>query len=121
MKAKLLDELRTLPEGFEYDHVKSLPYLNKLIEETLRLYPATPMLLPRVVPNGGVEMKGHYLPGGSVVGASAYVLQRNPAVFPDPLRFDPSRWDNPTQEMKQSFMAFGAASRGRPQVSLLVS
>lgn len=113
IKARLLNELQTLPDGFVYEHVKSLPYLNKVIEETLRLYPAASGILPRVVPNGGVEMKGHYLPGGSVVGSSAYVLQRNPAVFPDPLKFDPSRWDSPTQEMKQSFMAFGAASRSR--------
>jgi cytochrome P450 len=113
VKAKLLDELKTLPEGFEYNQVKSLPYLNKVIDETLRMYPATPGNLPRDVPSDGVVVKGHYIPGRSVVGSSAYLMQRNAEVLPDSLKFDPSRWEKPTQEMKDSFMPFGAASRSK--------
>ncbi|KAK8011693.1 hypothetical protein PG990_010658 [Apiospora arundinis] len=55
---------------------------------------------------------GHYIPSGYVVSVGAYSMHRNPSVFPDPERFDPSRWVSPTKDMKDSFVPFGGGSRG---------
>jgi cytochrome P450 len=41
-----------------------LPYLNACISESLRLHNVIGMPLPRVVPEGGVELEGHFLPAG---------------------------------------------------------
>ena len=38
-------------------------------------------------------------------------MHKNPAIFPDPLEFIPERWESPTKEMKDSFVAFGGGSR----------
>ncbi|KAI0131911.1 cytochrome P450 [Xylariales sp. AK1849] len=111
VKNKLLDELNTLPDGFGYREVKSLPYLGQVIEETLRLYPAAPSGLPRSVPKEGAELAGHYIPAGYTVSSQAYSMHRNPTVYPEPLNFDPSRWEKPTQSIKDSFVAFGGGSR----------
>ncbi|KAH6660901.1 cytochrome protein [Truncatella angustata] len=111
IKNELLRELRTVPEGFEYSDIKSLPYLNRIIEESLRLYPAAPSGLPRVVPAGGVQFSGHYLPAGSTVAAQAWSMHRLPNIFPEPLKFDPSRWESPTKAMKDAFVPFGGGSR----------
>lgn len=116
VQQRLADEVRRLlpppPGRFEDHDVQQLPYLNQVIEEALRLYPPAPSALPRVVPPGGATLSGHFLPGGSVVCTQAYSLHRNPDVFPNPDVFDPSRWEHPTKEMKDSFMAFGGGSRG---------
>jgi cytochrome P450 len=44
---------------------------------------------------------------------SSWLMQRNPDVFPDPMKFDPSRWVDPTQfrKLDSNIMAFGGGSR----------
>ncbi|KAI1809246.1 cytochrome P450 [Poronia punctata] len=111
VKSRLLGELATLPDDFQYEQLRQLPYLNHVIDETLRRYPTAPAGLPREVPLGGAQVCGHYIPAGYTVATQAYTMHRNQAVFPEPEKFDPSRWENPTQAMKDSFMPFGAGSR----------
>lgn len=111
VRARLVAELAALPAGFGDADLKPLPYLAQVIEETLRLYSAVPMGLPRAVPPEGARLCGHWVPGGCTVSVQAYSMHRNPAVFPDPLKFDPSRWAAPTPPMKESFFPFGGGSR----------
>ncbi|KAI1456501.1 putative cytochrome P450 [Annulohypoxylon moriforme] len=111
IKEKLMAEIRTLPDNFEDPDVKKLKYLDNVIQETLRLYSAAPAGLPRVVPPEGATLGGYFVPGGYTVSAQAYSMHRNPAVYPEPLKFDPSRWENPTKAMKDSFVPFGGGSR----------
>ncbi|OTA99874.1 hypothetical protein M426DRAFT_324762 [Hypoxylon sp. CI-4A] len=111
VKAKLLAELQTLPGSFEDNDLKKLPYLDHVIQETLRLHTAVPSGLPRTVPPEGTTMSGYFIPGGYTVSAQSYSMHRNPEVYPDPLKYDPSRWENPTKAMKDAFVAFGGGSR----------
>ncbi|KAF9877845.1 benzoate 4-monooxygenase cytochrome [Colletotrichum karsti] len=111
VKAKLLKELETLGEDFGYDELRELQYLNWIVNETLRLYTALPCGLPRIVPAGGSELAGHFIPEGATVTTQAYSLHRDEHAFPDPYRFYPDRWENTTQEMKDCTMPFGGGSR----------
>ncbi|KAL3440804.1 cytochrome P450 [Aspergillus insuetus] len=111
VRAELLSSLHTLPEGYTDEHLRGLPYLAQVIEETLRLYGAAPGALPRTVPEGGLECGGYHIPPGSTVSTQAWTLHRDPNTFPNPLKFDPSRWSNSSKEMKAAFTAFGAGSR----------
>ncbi|EPQ56837.1 cytochrome P450 [Gloeophyllum trabeum ATCC 11539] len=72
----------------------SLPYLNAVVKESLRLGTPFPGL-PRVVPPRGMILEGKYIPGGTVVSVPAYAIQVSPEHFgPDPLSFRPERWLN---------------------------
>ena len=55
--------------------VGGLPYLNAVIEESLRLGPPVALGLPRVVPADGAEVSGQWLPGG--VSQSHVLLHRS--------------------------------------------
>ncbi|KAJ0301104.1 hypothetical protein Brms1b_012546 [Colletotrichum noveboracense] len=111
VKKKLLAELATLPEDFGYEDLREMPYLNWIVNETLRLYTALPCGLPRIVPAGGSELAGHFIPERATVTTQAYSLHRDEHAFPDPYRFYPDRWEHTTQEMKDCTMPFGGGSR----------
>ncbi len=98
--------------------IDSLPLLDSLLQETLRLYAAAPAIQPRRTPFSpcGTTIEGYSnIPGGVRVSANAYTLHRNPEVFPEPLKWVPERWMDPTEgnreEMKRWFWAFGSGGR----------
>lgn len=78
------EEVKKLSSDFKDVDVEQLPLLNAVIEETLRLYGAAPGMLPRKVPEGGVEMGGHWVPEGTTVTTQSYSLHRDPDIFHNP-------------------------------------
>ncbi|CAG7918753.1 unnamed protein product [Penicillium olsonii] len=86
VRDKLAAEVSTLPEGFKHNDVRALPYLNRVIRESVRLYAAVPSVLPRAVPSEGAQFLGFFIPGGSVVSTQCYSLHRVKEYFNDPLK-----------------------------------
>ena len=49
-------------DEINFSSVSTLPYLLACLDEALRMYPPVPIGLPRVVPEGGAMIAGHYVP-----------------------------------------------------------
>lgn len=99
-----------------YNAALKLPYLDAVIQESFRLFPAVGLLLERHVPPGGANICGEYIPGGTIVGCNAWVLHRREEVFgSDVDTFRPERWldASPAQlkTMKGTMFHFGAGPR----------
>ena len=109
----LIEEVSTLPVDFMDHELRGLPLLNNVLNETLRLKGPILQGLPRYVPIGGADFCDYYIPGGNVVGIQAYTMHRNPNVWTNPEIFDPSRWDDPSKDMRDSFVPFGGGSRSK--------
>ncbi len=63
--AKLTAEIRSTfksESDIDFASVSTLPYLLACLDEALRMYPPVPIGLPRVVPRGGANIAGHYVP-----------------------------------------------------------
>jgi cytochrome P450 len=84
IQTQLEAEVATLQPGFHDDQLESLPYLNAVIDETLRLYGAAPGSLPRQPPKGGAFMGEYFVPEGTTVSSQAYTLHRDPVMYPQP-------------------------------------
>ncbi|KAM5382641.1 hypothetical protein ACJZ2D_002431 [Fusarium nematophilum] len=70
-----------------------LPFMDAVLHEGLRCFPAIPMSLPRYVPQGGRIIDGFSLPEKTVVSCQSFSVHRiNDDVFPDPDTFYPERW-----------------------------
>ncbi|KAF3000604.1 hypothetical protein E8E14_000906 [Neopestalotiopsis sp. 37M] len=92
-----------------------LPYLDAVVQEGLRCFPAIPMSLPRVVPDGGPVIDDVPVPEGTIVSCQAHSVQRyNGHVYPDPERFDPDRWlsSDGADERRRHMFAFSYGGRG---------
>jgi cytochrome P450 len=83
---KTLEIEEGIKDGLSDEHLRDLPYMNQVINEALRLYPVVPSGLPRVVPEKGSTLAGHWLPGGATVTTQLYSLQRDSEVFEHPER-----------------------------------
>ncbi len=113
IRATLVRELTTLPDGFGEAQLRELPYLGQVLEEAMRLFNAAPSMLPREVPPEGATLAGYRFTGGVTVGVQSYSLHRDPDIFPNPDVFDPSRWETPTQAMKDAMMPFSRGARSK--------
>ncbi|GJJ15316.1 hypothetical protein Clacol_009592 [Clathrus columnatus] len=109
------------------DDLQNLPYLNAVINETLRLAPplasGTQRYLPKGSANGGVMLGNTWIPEGTYVQIHTYSLHRNPKYFsPDPEVFQPERWlDKGYNTDKSAFIPFsyGPANCIGRQIALI--
>lgn len=102
-----------LTEGSD-EPLDKLPFLEAVVSEGLRCFPAIPMSLPRYVPAGGRVIDGYEVPGGTVVSCQAYSVHRlNEGVFPGAERFEPERWLGAEGDAERRKLQFAFASGGR--------
>lgn len=71
--------------------LRRLPYLARVVSETLRLYPAV-VASPRQAASD-FEFAGHRIKRGTHVMVSQYATQRSAAIWPQAESFRPERWD----------------------------
>ncbi len=90
------------------EHVAQLRYLDATVKEALRLTPVVPdvgRLLTRPM-----RIDGRDLPAGVVAAVCIYLVHRRPDVWPEPERFDPTRFiDRRTSPYE--FLPFGGGVR----------
>ncbi|GME24115.1 cytochrome p450 [Neofusicoccum parvum] len=91
---KLVEEVRGEAgvEEFTMETLARLPYLNAVINESLRLYPPTPDMMYRLVPEGGAMICGTHVPAGAVVGLHQWPAYHSSKNFHRPEEFIPERW-----------------------------
>lgn len=128
LQARLRQELHTLASPILYHRASALssctdakaldtlPLLDAILQETLRLYASVPGPQPRLTPYPSCRLAGiDGIPGGMRVSANAWCLHRNEAVFPQAEKWKPERWMNADEEklkeMKRWFWAFGSGGR----------
>ncbi|VUC34757.1 unnamed protein product [Clonostachys rosea] len=96
-----------------YRDVDTIPLLDAIILETLRLYPSVQGAQPRVTPKD-TTMGPFQVPQGVLVQSYAYHAHRNQDAFPDPEKWDPERWLRASPEqlvnMRKWFWAFGSGA-----------
>lgn len=126
IQARLLTEIDAASLSFPVTWTESqqLPYLDAVIQESLRIHPPVGMVLERVVPAEGLTMlDGKRIPAGVQVGVHPWAVHLLDSVWgPEPKEFRPERWlQGPTETvkehqarvatMKRTSLAFRAGSR----------
>lgn len=86
--------------------VLSLPYLDMVVSETLRMYPTLPFL-------DRVTMQTYKMPNSDLIlekGTPIYIsmlgMHFDPEYFPDPHKFDPERFNEENKRNRPSCVYF---------------
>ncbi|XP_010936531.1 cytochrome P450 81Q32 [Elaeis guineensis] len=112
-KARLeIDECVKEKRLLEENDLPKLPYLNGIINETLRLCPAAPLLLPHESHEDCV-MGGYDIPRGTILLVNAWAIHRDPNVWVEPTKFMPERFLDGRAEGGMS-LPFGMGRRKCP-------
>jgi len=106
---KELDELYADGSSVSFQALREIPVLEATLKETLRMHP--PLILLLRVAKEDIEIGGHLIPEGTLVGATPKVSNMIPEDFPSPQFFDPGRYLDPRQEdltNRWTWIPFGA-------------
>ncbi|KAK3123614.1 hypothetical protein QOZ80_8AG0633590 [Eleusine coracana subsp. coracana] len=90
VRAEIEDALGS-KETIDENDAMSLPYLQAVVKEAMRLHPAGPILLPHEAVEDGVEIEGYTVPKGCSVIFNVWAIMRDPAAWERPDEFAPER------------------------------
>ncbi|KAL4903514.1 hypothetical protein BDW74DRAFT_186129 [Aspergillus multicolor] len=119
---RLLEELDAAATAGNIDDLASwkqtreLPYLDAVIKEGGRIHPPFGLPYERVLPKEGATICGEFLPSGTVVGMSAWVVHRDKELYGEDCdEWNPDRWLRYDVErrraMENALLTFGAGHR----------
>jgi cytochrome P450 len=75
------------------EDIKSLPYTIKVIHESMRVFPPVWGFFRKMTTDYQLGEDGPVIPMGHMMGMSPWCTHRDGRYWPDPLRFDPERWN----------------------------
>ena len=92
--ANLCEELASKLRGDAptVEDLNDLPLLDHVVKESLRLFPPAP--LNHRITARDAELGEYRIPAGTEVLSSIYHTHRIAELYPEPLRFQPERWQN---------------------------
>ncbi len=113
VEEKLSNELNALSPN-DFPQLSELPkfvYTRHVIEEALRMYPAGWLLTRRALKDD--QLGDYFVPAGTEIYLSPYLIQRHPGLWQDPDRFNPDRFDSapPQERHAPAMLAFSAGPR----------
>ncbi|CAD6591254.1 MAG: hypothetical protein ASARMPRED_005282 [Alectoria sarmentosa] len=109
----LKDEIRGRYNSVEEIDISSalqLPYLQAVIKEGMRIFPASSQGVPRTSP--GILVDGVWVPPGTELYVSSWTVAHDSRYFHDPMVFKPERWLDPDcKDLKEASQPFSLGPR----------
>lgn len=97
-----------------------LPYLRSIIKETLRMYPAGPLLVPHES-SKECSVGGFRIPQGTMLLVNLWAIQSDHKIWGDPTEFRPERFEGVEGDRDGfKFVPFGSGRRGCPGEALAI-
>ncbi|CAD7078990.1 unnamed protein product [Hermetia illucens] len=112
-RRQINDTLKEHGGEFTYDALQEMTYIDQVINESLRKYPAAILLLRTANCDYQVPNSDKVIEKGTRVFIPLYSIHHDPDIYPNPEMFDPGRFA--PEEVKKrhpmAFLAFGSGPR----------
>ncbi|KAJ4965504.1 hypothetical protein NE237_017353 [Protea cynaroides] len=96
----------------EDSDLPKLPYLHGIVNETLRLFPVTLLLVPHMY-SEECSIGGYDVPRGTIVLVNVWAVHRDPKLWLEPTNFKPQRFQGIEGEREgYKFIPFGLRRKG---------
>ncbi|XP_030648902.1 cytochrome P450 4V7 [Chanos chanos] len=111
IRAELQEVFGSCDRHVSMEDLKKLRYLECVIKESLRLFPAVPLFARSICDD--CQINGFKVPKGVNAVIIPYALHRDPRYFPDPEEFRPERFfpENSTGRHPYAYLPFSAGPR----------
>ena len=110
---RLQADLRQVAGGgrLTVTHLGGLPYLEQVVKECMRRLPSVWAFMKEPVDD--LVVRGCRIPAGSPILFSSYVVHHDPRWYPEPDRFDPSRFEPDAERAlpRGAYTPFSGGSR----------
>lgn len=106
---KLLEELDNLGADPDLNAIARLPYLSAVCQETLRIYPLTPIAFPRIT-KLPLQIGDYQFEPGVRLVPCIYLTHRREDLYPDSDKFKPERFLE-QQFSPYEYLPFGGGNR----------
>ncbi|KAJ3656518.1 hypothetical protein Zmor_015590 [Zophobas morio] len=110
-RREIREKLGTESSKYTYDGILSLSYVDKCLKETMRKYPVVGMLNRQCVKTYQIPGTNVTINPGTPVIIPMLGLHRDPDYFPNPLKFDPERFNNEKNVTSFIYLPFGEGPR----------
>ncbi|KAL4123114.1 hypothetical protein QTP88_015344 [Uroleucon formosanum] len=101
-------------ETITMEDTTRLVYLEQVLKEILRMYPAAPLLLREIQGDLKIFSNNYILPKGTTCVIPILATHYSPDLYPNPWSFNPENFspENIAKRHKYSFIAFSGGPRG---------
>jgi cytochrome P450 family 6 len=113
LRKEINDVLEKHNNEITYEATNEMPYLDQVIDEALRKYPAVDNLLRKAERDYLVPGTKHVIEKGTQVFIPVFGLHRDPEIYPNPDKFDPERFtaENKGKRHPFAYLPFGEGPR----------
>ncbi|XP_012222230.2 cytochrome P450 4C1-like [Linepithema humile] len=113
IQEKLRKEILTIfgNDNLDVKRLMTIRYLHMVIQETLRLFPASPIISRQLT--GDIQLESCVLPDGCLVMIPIFAIHRNPMYWDKPEEFIPERFssENSSTRHRYTYIPFGTGPR----------
>ncbi|KGN55249.1 cytochrome P450 81Q32 [Cucumis sativus] len=92
----------------------NLPSLRGIINETLRMYPPAPLVVPHES-SKDCTIGGYHIPRGTILFVNLWAIHNDPKIWDNPRKFNPNRFESlENEKFGFNLIPFGSGRRGCP-------
>ena len=93
-----------------YQSLQKLEYTEQALKEAMRLATTVPLIYRHLTRD--ITVKGYFIPEGAWVTVNLFSLHHHPVYWPEPMKYDPSRFDANAENNARAAFSFVPFSGG---------